>query len=245
VGLLIRRDLDSIWEQKLKVSRFDGKVNITSLVDLRQGGAVPIQRLVFLPSDREANIIGQTLKNIENRQPYVTNQIMGPGPNQYGHMTVEELKDQLRRIKTTFYDEDLYEKFEKLAAKVNFTLTNAGSMYIEDVTVVITLPALPGLEIAPRQYYQNGPLVAAAFQTASFVNRRLQYPNVKLDGGVFEIRQPFGQLPHGIAKSLFGTDIRLFADHRMAGKRVQAKVTIHGKNLVKALELEVPIQFSE
>ena len=245
VGLLIRRDLDAIWEHKSKVARFDGDVQVTYRVDSKPSDAVPIQRLVILPSEREAAIIDRMLRNSDLSEPYGAMLGVELRSWKYDAMSVEELKDQLKRVKDTFIDEDLYEKFERLGAKVNFTLMNTGSMYIEDVTVDISVPALPGLEIAPRQYYQGGAVTAAAFHTTSLMNPQRQYPNVKLDGGIFEIRQRFGDLRHGMLTNLFGTPIRVFADHRMAGQRVQTKMTIHGKNLAKALELEVPIQFGQ
>jgi schlafen family protein len=243
--LLTRRDLDAIWDQKLKTSRFDGDVKVLCTVESQANNLISIQQFVILPSERHARVIERTINDLHSRSPI--ERVKGLDEFYWGYslMDTEELEDHLSSIKATYHDEDLFEKFEVLGAKVNFVLSNTGSSYIEDVTVDILIPALPGLEIAPKEHYKGGAMIAAAMNISSFGDKSRQYPSVKLNENQFEIRQRLNQLRHGIETSLFGIPIRVFADQQMAGKTIEAKITIHGKNLTKALQLEVPIRFAE
>lgn len=109
---------------------------------------------------------------------------------------------------------------------------------------MIALPAIPGLEIAPKKYSASSAL-AFNHLDMNFNTQRLKYPEVKRVGGTYEIRQPLGKLPHKIATDLFVTAMRVYADSRMAGKQLPATVTIYGKNLPVPLEKEILILFGE
>ena len=240
----VRRDLDGIWEKRQNIFRFEGDVNVSPEIWSTRDGLIPVRRLIHWPSDQEAAKIQALLDEIDRGQhnPRIRN-MAHPG-GYYDGMEPDQLREHLGRIKKTFHDEDLYEKFEMQGTRMNFLLTNTGSMYIEDVSVLITIPAIPGLEIAPKQYYKEGALAAAALHFSRDTDQRLEYPSVIIKDGFFEIRQPLGSLRHGIPTKLFVTDLRVFPDHRLSGKALQARVTIYGKNLAKALERSLVLKFS-
>jgi len=239
---MMRRDLDLILEQKLKGARFSGEV--TASVKLENGEmTVRVQRFVVLPSDQEANKIRQTMENIKYRQPYVQNMINGPGPDHYGNMGLKELKSALSRIRTTYFHEDLVKKFEELGVKVNFTLFNSGTEYIRDASVLLIIPLIDGLEIAPRKY--RLPQIMAIATPFEGTLLRSEYPEVTQKDGYYHIFQHIGELKHKIPMDLFVTPLRVFANDKLANKTVTAKFTLYGENLAEPLEREVPLHFGE
>src|SRR6185437_3635207 len=236
---------DEIWEQKAKRTAFDGDVLLSPISADETPLVVGISRFVVLPSQREARKIQNHITDLQIGSTRKSTWAFALQPNFYQGMDLEELTEHLSRVETTFRDEDLYEKFEKLGSKVNLLLTNTGAMYLEDVIVVITVPATPGLEIAPKQYYQGGALAAAAVHIASAGRNELKYPEVKLKGGMYEILQSLGTLRHGVPKKLFMTDLRIFAARELSSQKLQGKVMIFAKNLREPLEREIQIPFGE
>ena len=241
---LIRRDLDEIWEERQKRETFDGDVRVSAALEDGSTAIVAISRFVVLPSQREAKKIERRMAELKSGREGKNLEVSGLRDNFYQHMEMPELTDQLGRVHITYAGEDLYEKFEKQGTKINFTLLNTGSSYVEDVSVLITLPALTGFEIAPKQYYETSAL-AFSYLDTNFTTQRLKYPEVKRNGDHYEIRQPLGMLPHQIPATLFVTPIRIYADHRMAGQMVSARVVVYGKNLTVPLEKQVILPFGE
>lgn len=246
VARLVRRDLDAIWEKKLKTARFDGDVKIGLVVDSNPDGLVTIHRLVDLPSDIEADNIRWTVQNRKSGHLGTLRMLAAIGTSKYNYMDDEELEDELANVKTTFRDEDRYHKFEKLGAKINFILTNTGTTYLENVSVTIKLPLIPGLEIAPKKYPRPDIFaIGGGLADMNFITQRQKYPTVIEKADEYEISQPYGDLAHQQPAKLFITDLRVFATHELAGKKLTGRVKIYGKNLPHPLEREIQIPFGE
>ena len=258
VSRMIRRDLDAIIEKKIKKDKFDGKIQLSFS---KYGSSQEIELIANidqkLPSQRAADKIKGIIKEkqlakiktqnadftkissifelqkrlIEN--PFRVANPLSPIP--YEQRTLEELQKNLKEVDQTYHDDDYYELFELNSHKINISILNEGHKYIEDASIQLQIKKIEGLFIADTVYEKpkNGidRFVSAHIPSYESMN----YPKVDYTKSSIVISQTIGDVKHHLPIDAFKVPIRIVFLYQLAGKVIEIKCKIFGKNLIEPL----------
>jgi len=260
VSRMMRRDHDAIFEKKLKKDKFDGKIHLSFS---GYGSSHEIELMVTsdikLPSQRAAEKIIKIIKErkqvvkmktqeaaftgisaiFESQQRFakslrsITANPFSPIP--YEQRTLEELQNNLKEVDQTYRDDDSYTLFELSSHKINISILNEGHTYIEDASIQLQIKKIEGLLVAEKVYVEPkndiNSLVNAHVPSYESIN----YPEVNYTESSIVIYQTIGDVKHRLPINAFKVPIRIVFLDQLAGKVVEIKCKLFGKNLIEPL----------
>lgn len=260
---MLRKDYDIIYERKLKKEKFNGKVKLWfSGYDSRKEIELSTAGKFELPSDRAAKKIKKVIKKKQDSYkrksqndifPNLSkileeqNRIWGIegvsiGPTSYENRSIEELQKNLKEIKQTYWEDDIYELLEANSHKINISILNEGYSYIEDASIQLNIKKIEGLFIADRVYKKPTNGVSKLVSSRALSLEFLDYPEVKDTNSTIIIYQTIGDVKHFLPLKCFKIPIRVLLLNCLAGKSIEIKCKIFGKNLIKPLTENLKIK---
>jgi len=257
VSRMMRRDYDAIFEKKLKKDKFDGKIQlsfsgygssheielmVTSDIKLpSQQAAEKIKKIIkerkqvakMMPPENAFTAIFELEQRIAKSLPSITANPLAAIP--YEQRTLEELQNNLKEVNQKFHDDDSYTLFELSSHKININILNEGHTYIEDASIQLQIKKIEGLFVAEKVY------VEPKNEINSFVNlhvpsyESMNYPEVNYTESSIVIYQTIGDVKHRLPINAFKVPIRIVFLDQLAGKVVEIKCKLFGKNLIEPL----------
>ena len=262
-SVMLRKDYDIIYERKLKKEKFNGKVKLWfSGYDSRKEIELSTAGNIELPSDRAAKKIKKVIKQkrgsykrkskndifpnlskiLEKQNRIIESVSMGLGPTSYENRSVEELQKNLKEIKQTYCEDDIYWLLEANAHKINVSILNEGYSYIEDASIQLNIKKIEGLFIADRVYKKPTNGVSKIINSHVPSLEFLDYPEVNDSNSIIIIYQTIGDVKHFLPLKCFKIPIRVLLLNCSAGKSVEIKCKIFGKNLINPLTENLKIK---
>ena len=256
ISRMMRRDLDVIFEKKIKKDRFDGKIQLSfsGYISSQEIELVAIGE-IKLPSQRAAEKIKSIIKEkkqlakmktqntgltgifaiLESQQQIIATNPLAPIP--YEQRTLEELQKNLKEVGQTYYDDDRYEHFELNSHKINISILNEGHKYIEDASIQLQIKKIQGLFIADKVYEKPKFVIAHVSSYES-----MNYPEVDYTKSSIFIYQTIGDIKHRLPIDAFKVPIRIMFLDQLVGKVIKIKCKIFGKNIIEPLNKTLKIK---
>ena len=256
VSRMTRRDLDVIFEKKIKKDRFDGKIQLSfsGYISSQEIELVAIGE-IKLPSQQAAEKIKSIIK--EKKQiakmktqntgltgifaiPELQQQIIFTNPLApipYEQRTLKELQKNLKEVGQTYYDDDRYEHFELNSHKINISILNEGHKYIEDASIQLQIKKIQGLFISDKVYEKPKFVIAHVSSYES-----MNYPEVDYTKSSIFIYQTIGDVKHRLPIDAFKVPIRIMFLDQLVGKVIKIKCKIFGKNIIEPLNKTLKIK---
>ena len=148
------------------------------------------------------------------------------------------LKDDLEQIHQTYYEDDCYELYENRAERINLTILNEGTQYLEDAFIRIEVPIMEGLFVANELYAEpdrsSSPFLISIPKLPDW--KSLNYPRYKKDNGLYTYSEKLGDLRHLQPKEVFEVPIRIALTPALAGKEIEVNLILFGKNLPQPIK---------
>jgi len=257
---MTRRDLDIIIEKKIKKDKFDGKIQLSFS---KYGSSQEIELMANsdkkLPSQRAAEKIKKIIKEKKQLAEMKTQSTAFTGisaailemqqrlakstritanpfvPIPYEQRTLEELQKNLKEVDQTYHDDDFYELFELSSHKINISILNEGHTYIEDASIQLQIKRIEGLLIADKVYEKPKNGINRFVSARVRLYESMNYPEVDYTESSIVIYQTIGDVKHHLFIDAFRVPIRIVFLDQLAGKVIEIKCKIFGKNLIEPL----------
>ncbi|WP_080058941.1 AlbA family DNA-binding domain-containing protein [Spirosoma aerolatum] len=267
---LMRKDIDKMFEQRKQQDAFNHTITCYfSGTDLNKELCLKPNVPQKLTSQRKADeiqaILARREKEEKERTDRAIQKMLFPGiealrepyldfadpfgqPSPYEKRSTQTLLENLKNINKTYKDDDCYELFEKHSAKINITLLNEGTVYLEDATVEIRTPKKEGFYIADKIYRK--PVYRSIAETLSHGIRpashdELNYPKYEEQNGDYVFRQHIGDLRHLQPTDIFDVPLRLVIGPKLIGAEIEVRVIIFGRNLPIPIKDTLVIKVTE
>jgi hypothetical protein len=159
-----------------------------------------------------------------------------------GYRSIDELADDLSRLKVTYDTEDLYAKYEAHGAKLNFRLLNSGEEYLNDASITLSFQAIEGIEVAAKIHRKHSGIVLVNHLDFQQFSKRSSYPDVSLTDGYYHITQYIGNIRHHILEEVVVNPIRLSISRGLAGRKINMLCKIFAENLTVPLEQTLDLE---
>lgn len=259
VSRMMRRDLDAIFEKKIKKDKFDGKVQL-SFSEYSSSQEIELMATsdIKLPSQRAAEKIKKIIKEKKQLAKMKTRNTTFTGisaiiksqqrlaeslrrtanpfaPIPYEQRTLEELQKNLKEVDQTYHDDDFYELFELNSHKINIGILNEGHTYIEDASLQLQIKKIEGLLIADMVYEEPKNDINRFVSAHVPSYESMNYPEVDYTESSIVIYQTVGDVKHHLPIDAFKVPIRIVFLGQLAGKFIEIKCKIFGKNLIEPL----------
>lgn len=255
---MTRQDFDRIMAKKISEKKFEGKVNIYFSGYAHQEITLSTAQDVELSSKREADKLQNLINEEKDKQLLIA--IQNSDANIYGtslshplstpkeERRIEGLERDLKNVKNRYKDDDLYEFYELRSHKLNITIMNEGTEYIEDALMQIDIDKADGLTILEKIYYPPNYERDKLYSKKNHYNDNfligglgLSYPRVEDRGTYIRIHNGGGlmkkwDIKHQIPEEAFWEPVRFLFLKDLAGHTVQLKCKLFGKNLEKPIE---------
>jgi len=260
VSRMIRRDIDRIFEKKMKKDKFDGKIQLSfSGYSSRQQIELMVIGEIKLPSQRAAEKIGKIIREkkqlakmktqstaltgisamLESQQRLAESLRRAANPFAsfpYEQRTLEELEKNLKEVSQTYWDDDHYEFFELNSHKINISILNQGHTYIEDASIQVEIRKMDGLAVADRVYEEpKNNIINIPISPRVPSYESMNYPEVDYTKSSIIIYQTIGDVKHHISIDAFRVPIRMVLLDQLAGEVIEIECKIFGKNLIEPL----------
>ena len=239
---MLRKDYDIIYERKLKKEKFNGKVKLWfSGYDSRKEIELSTAGKIELPSDRAAKKIKKVIKQKQDLYKRKSQNDIFSNlskilegvsivPTSYENRSIKELQKNLKEIKQTYCENDIYELSEANSHKINISILNEGHKYIEDASIQLQIKKIQGLFIADKVYEKPKSLIALVPSYES-----VNYPEVDYTKSSIVIYQTIGDIKHRLPIDVFKVPIRIVFFEQLVGKVIEIKCKIFGKNIIEPL----------
>ena len=260
VSRMMRRDYDAIFEKKIKKDKFDGKIRLSfSGYGSSHEIELTVTSDIKLPSQRAAEKIKKIIKErkqvakmktqetaftgisaiFESQQRFakslssITANPFSPIP--YEQRTLEELQNNLKEVDQTYRDDDSYTLFELSSHKINISILNEGHTYIEDASIQLQIKKIEGLLVAEKVYVEPKNDINSLVNAHVPSYESMNYPEVNYTESSIVIYQTIGDVKHRLPINAFKVPIRIVFLDQLAGKVVEIKCKLFGKNLIEPL----------
>ncbi|MCG6189105.1 AlbA family DNA-binding domain-containing protein [Maribellus maritimus] len=253
---LIRRDFDRYMQNRFDEKYFNDEIKISfvannlknqielvSFDDIKRPSQIQKEKIqTILTKKKEEKerykAMGMQDINIDslsNSMDYMNAAFRGGGIP-YRSRSIETLEENLKNVEKTYYEEDLYEVFEKNSAKCNISIFNMGHKYIEEASVILKIPKLDGLAVVD-QVYSNPD------NPSGFVGT-LHYPEVTEEEGYFIIKDDVGNIKHQLDQELFDIPLRIFASQRIIQNSFMIHCELFAKNIKTSIKKDIEVKIS-
>ncbi len=257
ISRMIRRDIDRIFEKKMKRGKFNGKVQLsfseydgspreielTVVTDVKlpsQVAAEKIKRIIKEKKELAKNKTQSTALTgisaiLESQQSLVegVRRAVNLAPIPYEQRSLDELEENLKNVDQTYRDDDHYGFFELNSYKININVLNEGQIYIEDASIQVEIKKMDGLAVADRVCEEPKNNIINIPRVPSYES--MNYPEVRYTKSSIIIYETIGDVKHHIPIDVFKVPIRIVLLEQLAGKVIPIKCKIFGKNLIEPL----------
>lgn len=166
------------------------------------------------------------------------NAIITGGGTPYESRSIETLKKNLENIEKTYSKDDYYVFFEKNANKCNVSITNQGTKYIEDASIILKIPKLEGLFVLDQVYEKPN----RGSTTPNIDISSINYPQVTQNEDYYIINNSIGNIKHKLPKDAFDIDLRIFANDKLTVKSFKIYCELYAKNIKASINQELEIK---
>lgn len=248
---ITRRDIDEVLQFKSHIY-FDDKISIGFNKNFDQKLTIKAVKEFKLPSRKAKEKIESILEKRKEESKF------GPkshlerfglnisafrDPFQsvpYEERETEELEKNLENVLETYKDDDWYYIGEQMSNKINFTLRNNGTKYLEDVSIVFKIPkelvgVMDRVHSKPKSRYES--LIAP--NIPGLANH---YPNVVEEDGYYIIDENIGALKHHQDTEVFNEHLRVFFGPKSLNKSFTWSYTIYAKNLPNPINGDLTVE---
>ncbi|MEZ0538938.1 AlbA family DNA-binding domain-containing protein [Fibrella arboris] len=171
--------------------------------------------------------------------PHISTTDLLHGFTSYQQRSTDTLKENLKNITETYADEDLVEIFNNRSQRINFTIHNEGTKYLEDTLVKIDITEADSFGIAEALYVKQ-----FNYSVLNPVKEwdKLTFKLREKNAGLYTYNQHIGNLPHLRPHEVFEKPLRLAIFPTLIGKEISIFLTIYGKNLRRPIEHKMVIK---
>lgn len=251
---LTRADYDAINKENISDNSFQGELEIYFNEKGSKEIEVKVVSLEKTPSEinkkKIAKVIEEKERIIEQAKGvfvppvFKRNDSFYNTTSSYEDRSIETLKENLKNVKNTYLEHDVFYIFEFAAHRLNFNIFNSGDEYIEDASIEVTIPRENRMiEIADRIYekpvVETVTLLPSYLESKLIEEKRLKYPSVRRGKQNYIISENLGNLKHNIETSAFIESLRIAIWSGIEKKKILVKVKVFGKNLKKPIEDEL------
>lgn len=238
-----RSDFDKLYRLVIERRNKIEDLEVKCLINGKSTNEIKAIKKLNFPSDVAAEEIKEVLKKKEEEIAMLPGlpdiDVASLGGTPYERRSTKTLRQNLKNVKKTYEEDDLFYLLEEQSFKINFVLLNQGKVYLEDACVEIEVKASDGLTIASKIFRKpdtrsnlakwNSPV-----QQPDFDN--LSYPEVKKVRDKFTIFESIGNLKHLIPSKVFKTPVRLVLTTNYPSDSLTFILKIFGKSLEKPIE---------
>lgn len=257
---ILREDLDRIYNKRNSRSRFTGEIKISFDENGSQEAVFSAIGDYLKPSDYHKWKIEKALELKRNPPPpkdhssvaarmqsiaegYSLSNLMNPFD--YNRSSIEELEEKLSTVRDDHKEADQYELFEKQGQQLHLTIANNSNQYLVDTRLTLEIPRY-GICVAEQVYDEpsSGMLlpIASPYSIRWKVNN---YPSVEYTESFIKITKKIGDVPHLIPTEVFIIPPRIAFSKNLIGATIEAKCTIHARNLETTYDQLLTIRIAE
>ncbi|HDX9580265.1 TPA: ATP-binding protein [Bacillus pseudomycoides] len=245
---LTRRDLDELLTFRSN-QYFNGKISVGLNKRLETKIVIEGNKEVRFPSDLAKEEIEAELnrREREGEDAMLTVQHMWVPPFgslPYEKRSTEKLRENLKDVKETYYEDDWYYVGEEISNKFNIILRNDGDKYLEDVSIQIKIPIEDGIIV--MDCIHSKPRYGMDILQKPFLNEgitsAIHYPSVEKKEYCYIVEADVGALKHQQNTEAFGEELRVSFGPMACGKVFSWEYTIYAKNLPKPINGELKIE---
>lgn len=233
-----RADLDEIILSRSEKG-FTSKISVG--FDNNYSDVITFKSRTFpdLPSQKAAEKISSILVEREkhpvpkNSHTALMLQDLTPPPGRpYEQTNTEVLLEKLKKVKETYLKHDLYYVYEECSERLNFSLLNEGSEFVEDLLVTFRFPKIEGLSIFSKIFSepQEVNYLLGKYPKPE-ITSNLYYPTVQLLPDYTEVNADIGKLRHGVRSQAFREDLRVVFAESIRGKEIKVECILSGRQL--------------
>ena len=139
----------------------------------------------------------------------------------YEDYTIDELENELLNVESIYYHDDYSYFFNKKSNKLNLSIKNCGSKYIEDATIKILFPKINGIIIFKKMPHSN----------KEETNINLFYPTVGEEELMYSIENNIGDIKHGLSTDSFKEELRISVMNNIEINEFEIECQIYAKNI--------------
>lgn len=239
---LQRSDLNRIYTNKFEVVNFENLIDIF-FRDSNELTCNIKSKNLPLPSERAKQSIEEAIRwkeaekasNIRNTGS-LRDIMADTWNNKYNDMSLADLRIEALLIDHKLKRQDNYYKNEVNAIKLNFTINNNGSSYLEDVSAIVKIPINKGIIVLQQK--QSDPDSLMSLPLIS----RDNYPSVKKSNTEYIISQNIGVIKHQIPRTAFFDDLRLIISDEVKDLIVKIEFSLYSRNLTTPIIKELTIR---
>ncbi|MGB5822386.1 MAG: ATP-binding protein [Saonia sp.] len=257
---LSRSDYDQIYASRNDGRYYEGTIQIglSNGRDLSDNQII-VRPFPELPSDR-ARLKIERLIAVKKRASDNDNtarifippipKIIFDSPTPYEQRTIETLEENLKSVRETYFEDDMFELSSKCSEKINITLLNKGDQYLEDCTVQVIFPKLEGILLLDKIHKEPEPEptiftpLTAAIVGGSLSYEEMNYPNFSKEEEHYFFESDIGDLKHNLPTEVFKVPFRVVFLGIPSSSNFTVKIKIFGKNLINPIEEELKIKLS-
>lgn len=251
----IRADFEKIYAQREKLP-FTGKVKIF-FSGTPQSSEIELYpaKEFLLPSERAEQEILKIIQEKETAEAITISSFNRPlfpqallknftlqnsylGGIPYPQRSIETLKENLKNLKETYQDDDLYEAIEIHSERINIDITNNANEYITDAKIHVEIEPKDAIIIAEK-IPKNPEHSIFKIPHSSYHD---PYPEILNTNGITIIFEHMGDLKHKLKTQAFNADLRVFIAPTTEEKNVIFKVKIFAKNLPDPISQDLKIK---
>lgn len=237
---LVRKDFDRYVSEKINEKYFSGDIKI-SFINNKNHNTLNLKKIDLekITSEVKKKKIINILKDKKEKAKTQEGSILSgfdlgsiqmPGvTTPYEKRSISTLEENLMSVEETYAKHDYYDFYEKYSQKCNILIENNGHKYIEDASIIVKIPALDGLFIAPKIY--SDPRNGFTHNTSN-----LHYPNVSEEKEHFVIRAPIGNIKHQMEQKAFVVDFRIVSKSELQINTLKITCELYAKNIKTAFQ---------
>lgn len=258
---MLRSDLDRIYSQRYRRSKFTGQIKISFDEKGSQEVYFPALGDYFKPSDYYKRRIEKALDRKRNPPPPKTpvsmagilasslpstNALFGlSNPFDYDRYSIAELEQKLETVHEDHEEADLYDLYEEHGQRLSLIIENNSNQYIEDTRLTLEMPR-NGIRVAEQVYDEpSHGMLLPGLSPDAIRSRVNNYPTVKYTESSIIIIRKIGDVPHLLPTTVFNIRPRIVFSNELIGKTIEAKCTIHARNLEEQFVQSLTIRIAE
>lgn len=255
---LVRTDFDIFTQKKMDLRFFNEKVEFNLITESLKNELSSINlKKIERPSQKIKKKIEEILKekklkaqeydrlglngidfvNIKNSMAIMQAAATGGGIP-YENRDIPTLEQDLKDVEETYLEDDYYTLFEKNSNKCNIQINNNGSKYIEDATIIITIPKIENIFVSHKIHKKPTSKTFSDVVDTSFIN----YPKVGGNENSYIIEHQIGNIKHQLPEDAFNVPLRVVILDGIQEKYINISCELFAKNIKTSIKKELKIK---
>lgn len=258
---LLRADLDRIYSERYNRSKFVGEIKISFDEYGHQEAVFPAIGSYSKPSDYYKRRIEKALDRKRNPPPPKTPVSMAgvlassfssanalysfSNPFDYDRYSIAELEEKLETVHEDHEEANLYDLYEEHGQRLSLIIENNSNQYIEDTRITLEMPR-NGIRVAEQVYDEpSHGMLLPGLSPDAIRSRVNNYAIVKYTESSIKIIRKIGDVPHLLPTAVFNIRPRIVFSNELIGTTIEAKCTIHARNLETQFVQSLTIRIAE